>query len=67
LPSLTPTGNLVIASGKEVKVGGKLKIIQWSQVPEGASGSSRIRTRDLVVGGISIHSKGGEIFLPSQV
>ncbi|CAG8794642.1 11347_t:CDS:2 [Gigaspora margarita] len=67
LPNLVPGGNCFVPSGKKVRVEGKLKIIQWSQVPLGASGSSIIKTKDLVLAGISLHISGGEIFFPSQV
>jgi len=51
-----------------VILAGKLKIIQWSQVPPfGASGSSIIRTSDLVLIGTSLHTSGGEMFSPSPV
>jgi hypothetical protein len=67
LPNLVPEGKFFIPSGKEFRLAGKLKIIQWSQVPIGASGSSIIRAKVAVKSGTSLHSNGGEIFSPSQV
>jgi len=67
LPNLVPIGNSFTPSGKEFMLTGRLKIIQWSQVPRGASGSSIIKTNDLALAGISTQFKGGEIFSPSQV
>src|ERR1700722_8997001 len=54
-------------SCKFTVVGAIFHTIQWSKVPVGASGSSTIRTKLLVFGGISKKAKGGETLLPSQV
>src|SRR6266702_5832231 len=46
---------------------GRFAISQWVQTPAGASGSSAMRARDLVLAGTSIQVSLGERSAPSQV
>jgi hypothetical protein len=48
-------------------VPGRLKSTQCTQVPTGASGSSQISAYAFVPSGTSVHSRGGETSMPSQV
>jgi hypothetical protein len=44
-----------------------LKRTQWTQVPSGASGSSKLRAKLAVVCGGSLQESGGEMSSPSHV
>ena len=48
-------------------VGSMLNIVQWTQIPAGASGSSRISARLFASSGVPVIVSGGFIFSPSHV